>query len=52
MNKTYGGLPVSDDYLARYGLWSDQEVYGGIAIIVGTFAFLLGAAAIALLVWS
>lgn len=50
--QTYGGLPVSDEYLDRYGVTSDQAVYEAIAVVIGSFVVLFGLAVICLWVWG
>lgn len=50
--QTYGGLPVSDDYLARHRVMSDQAVFEAIAVGLGSCVVLLGLAAICLWVWA
>jgi len=50
--QTYGGLPVSDEYLARYGVASDQEVYATIARVLAACAMLAAFGAGALWIWA
>lgn len=47
--QTYGGLPVDDEYLARYGVMSDQDVYSAIAI--GSAISLAFVAVILVVLW-
>lgn len=50
--RTYGGVPVSDEYLARYRVSSDQEVYGAILLALVIFGTFLVIALAALWVWA
>lgn len=49
---TYGGVPVTEEYLARYGVDSDQEVYAVLVMVAGIFATALILGLVALLVWA